>query len=351
MKNFVFSVFLSNFAANIKIGLMPNEKSYISREHNSSAAISFEHTYSAQELGEMMNTRPLDLLKLDIGFQTRWFDCDYIEEILSFVREKADMEMFMTLIVEDWRKRTAERHPRVAYRDLKTKENIPFITELDIKLDSICKRLLADREQIQHSSSFRQMFFQKYGGSTPSIDQNESKPLVETTTKPPVFSSQGNSNNNTDFHIEIESLPESIRNKIHVSQQVFDIFVKQLNEDVWLTVSTNKGLYCDPLRFLCIKHEIVSKNMEREDFDLLLHEIVFSLKDQPSLMSSMGRSKLTASQKISRSLAYYDSPLKEHQEKVWQLVNDCEPLEEGLQPVYDAMENERISINSELLVE
>ena len=68
-------------------------------------------------------------------------------------------------------------------------------------------------------------------------------------------------------------------------------------------------------------------------------------------MSSMGRSKLTASQKISRSLAYYDSPLKEHQEKVWQLVNDCEPLEEGLQPVYDAMENERIPINSELLVE
>ena len=48
----------------------------------SGAAVAFEHTYSAQELGEMMNTNPLALTKLNIGLQTRWYDCEYIEEVL-----------------------------------------------------------------------------------------------------------------------------------------------------------------------------------------------------------------------------------------------------------------------------
>ena len=87
--------------------------------------------------------------------------------------------------------------------------------------------------------------------------------------------------------------------------------------------------------------------MEREDFDLLLHKIVYDLKKQPSLVSSMGRCKFTATKKIKHSLACYDSPIKEHQEQVWQLINDCEPLKDGLQPVCDAMKNEKLAQQSD----
>ena len=89
--------------------------------------------------------------------------------------------------------------------------------------------------------------------------------------------------------------------------------------------------------------------MEREDFNTLLHWVVVDLKDEPSLVSSMGRYSLTSSQKIKRSLVYYDSPVRKQQEKVWQLIKDCEPLEEGLQPVYDAMEAEALMAKSEVL--
>jgi hypothetical protein len=68
-------------------------------------------------------------------------------------------------------------------------------------------------------------------------------------------------------------------------------------------------------------------------------------------MSSIGRSKLTSSQKIKRSLACYDSPVKKHRDEVWQLIEDCKPLEEGLQPVYDAMKTEALIAQSEVYQE
>jgi hypothetical protein len=318
-----------------------------SGEPDSSAAISYENTYSALELGEMMNQQPLDLLKLDIGYQTRWFDCDYIEEILSFVNDEGKMLMLMTLIVTEWRKKIAERHPHVAYRNPETKEFVPFVTDLNIKLDAICKRLLAEREQIQQSSLFRKQFMEMYSGSTQSVGLKNAIPNIKTSTNPPQFTPEIDSNSN--YHVELSSLPESIRKKIIVSQQVFDVFVKQLNTDIWNTVLTNKGRYCDPLRFLCIKHEVVSTNMERDDFNTLLHLVVVDLKDKPSLVSSMGRCSFTSSQKIKSSLFYYDSPVRKQQEKVWQLIKDCAPLEEGLQPVYDAMEAEALMAKSEVL--
>lgn len=320
-----------------------------SGEPDSSAAISYDQTYSALELGEMMNHKPLDLLKLDIGYQTRWFDCNYIEEILSFVRKEADMKMLMTLIVQDWLKKIAEHHPHVAYRNPKTKEYVPYVEELNIKLDAICKRLLAEREQIEHSNAFRKLFMQKYSDSTQTEILKETNPNVVVTTTPSTFNKPSVSTDG--YHVELSSLPESIRNKILVSQEVFDILVDQLNIDIWNTILTNKGKYCDPLRFLCIKHDIFAENMEREDLDDFLHRVIRVLKNEPSLMSSIGRSKLTSSQKIKRSLACYDSPVKKHRDEVWQLIEDCKPLEEGLQPVYDAMKTEALIAQSEFYQE
>ena len=190
---------------------------------------------------------------------------------------------------------------------------------------------------------------QQYSGSNLSAVLEDATPNAKTTTKPSKVNQELASDN--DYHVELSSLPESIRNKILVSQEVFDVFVKQLNIDIWNTILTNKGKYCDPLRFLCIKHNIVSQNMEREDFDDFLHLVIRVLKNEPSLMSSIGRSKLTSSQKIKRSLACYDSPVKNHRDEVWQLIEDCKPLEEGLQPVYDAMKAEALVAQSEVYQE
>lgn len=308
----------------------------VSKKHQKSADFAFEHTHSAYELGDLMNNNPLALLDLDMGFQTRWYDCDFIEEAMSFIREEADMLMFMTLIVKSWREQTAKLCNHVAYRDPKTKQAIPYISDLDTKLNEIHDRLMCDREQIKEASAFRDMFLKKYSDPTNTIDLSTPKPI--NMPKTASSTRQSTKPDTGPFTVLLEDLPEDVRSKVLLDQPLFNVFVKQLNEDTWSIIDANKETLCDALRFVCIKRNIIARETDREIFDKLLHCIVISLKDQPSLISSMKRRTDTSSNKIGRSIICYDSPIKKHQHEVWQLINDCKPIEESLQPVYEAME-------------
>jgi hypothetical protein len=72
-----------------------------------------------------------------------------------------------------------------------------------------------------------------------------------------------------------------------------------------------------------------------------LHAVVEAVKGKGSLLSSMSRCKYTTTRTITSSYKYYASPVSEHREKIWQLINDCKPLEESLLPVIEAMEQEK----------
>lgn len=328
---------------------METKSKNVSEKHQKSANFAFEQKYSAHELGDLMNNNPLALLDLDMGYQTNWYDCDFIEETMSFIRENADMLMFMTLVVNNWREQTIKLHSRVAYRDPKTKESVPYITDLELKLDEIHNRLLSDREQIKKVSAFREMFFRNYSCSPDANQRPASTPQINSPKLTSSVRHFTTDKTEQPFTILLESLPKDIRSKILLNQSSFDVFVKQLNEDTWSIVDANRGLYCDALRFVCIKREIVARDTDRETFDTLLHLIVMELQNQPSLLSSMKRRTETSINKLSRSLKCYDSPLKKHKEEVWQLIKDCEPIETSLQPVYEAME--MIAMNSSQNIE
>lgn len=323
---------------------METKSKIVSEKHQKSANFAFEQKYSAHELGDLMNKSPLALLDLDMGYQTNWYDCDFIEEAMSFIREEADMLMFMTLVVNNWREQTIQLHSRVAYRDPKTKESVPYVKDLELKLDEIHDRLLSDREQIKKVCAFREMFFKNYSNSR-DVNHKQSIPTPNIDSQKHMSSVRQLNVNaaGQTFTIPLESLPEDIRSIILLNQSSFNVFVKQLNEDTWSIVDSNRGLYCDALRFVCIKREIIARNTDRETFDRLLHLIVKALENQPSLLSSLKRRTDTSTNKISRSLKCYDSPIKSHQNEVWQLIKDCEPIETSLQPVYEAMETAAIS--------
>lgn len=321
---------------------METKSRNVSNIQEKGANINFEHVYSAQELGDLMNDNPLTLLELDMGYQTKWYNCDFIEEAMSFIGKEADMKMFMTLIVQSWRGQTLKQNPRVAYRDPKTRKLIPFVRDLNIKLDEICRRILSEREQLEEISSFRNLFRKQYGNPSalpdPSPREEAAAPTELSGQLKPTEVAPDN-----PHHIKIDDLTDGVRSKILLSQEQFDVFVKQLNEDTWLIVDGNRGLLCDCLRFVCIKHGIIASDTDRDTFDTLLHEVVKALENQPSLVSSMRRRNETAHNKIKRSLFCYDSPLKKHQDEVWQLVKDCKPIEESLQPVFEAMETPSFS--------
>ena len=317
---------------------METKSKNVSEKQKVSADLAFEKVYSAYELGDLMNNNPLALMKLDLGVQTKWYDCDFIEQAMSFIQKEPDMLMFMTLIVQTWRAQTAQRLPHIAYRDPKTKQNVPYVSNLDDKLQEIHDRIMSDRKQLEEARSFRQLFFETYCKQHEETDfvtpPKETRKLFGSSSV--VHSFKNESGNHSK--ISLDSLPDSVRSKILLSQDVFDVFVKQLNDDTWSIVNANKGSLCDALRFICIKRNIIARDTDRETFDSILHQIVFELKDTPSLLSSMKRRTDTSSNKLSRSIACYDSPIKRHQDEVWKLINDCKPLEESLQPVYEAME-------------
>lgn len=315
-------------------------------QHGGSVAAPTKITYSAQELAELYFTSREDFLGLDLEHVTcNWSD-KFIYEFLYHIRDVNLFDDIIEWMILCWK---SKRQYYKTFDRVTDKDLFFACSEFEERLRLIKVKLIECFESERHYEELRAKMLAEYKQNSINTTPLElTKPAVETIIPQSVFTPQSTSNN--EYHIDLTSLPENIQNKILVSQNVFDVYVNQLNTDVWpLTVSSNRGRYCDPLRFLSIKHEIVSKNMEREDFDTLLHQVVFELKGQPSLMSSMGRYSLTSSQKIKSSLAYYDSPVKNHQEKVWQLIKDCAPLEEGLQPVYDAMEAEALMAKSEVL--
>lgn len=302
-----------------------------SGEPDSSAAISYEHTYSALELGEMMNQRPLDLLKLDIGFQTRWFDCDYIEEILSFVNDEGKMLMLMTLIVNEWRKKTAEHNPHVAYRNPETKEYVPFVTDLNIKLDAICKRLLAEREQIHQTSLFRKQFMEQYSRPPSSAEQrNIHQPQINLPNVMNIDDDNGEEADEIEFRME-DFDRYKLRCLLISDDKTFDTFVRLMRNKVWPFVEKNKNKYCNALRFVCMVHGIIGEKTSMPEFDDLLQAIIPGLSSQ---LSSM-KQRQDANQK--KNLKNYRDPNKRRNNDCYQLANDCPPIEERLKPVIDAM--------------
>ena len=302
-----------------------------SGEPDSSAAISYENTYSALELGEMMNQQPLDLLKLDIGYQTRWFDCDYIEEILSFVNDEGKMWNLMNLIVNEWRKKIAERNPHVAYRNPETKEYVPFVTDLDNKLDTICKRLLAEREKIQQAGLFRKQFMEQYGQPSSSSEQNVGHQPMDS-----LANLIDNKNDNVEEDDELEFKMEDfdrykLRCLLISDNKTFDTFVRLMRDKVWPFVCKNKNKYCNVLRFVCMFYGIIGEKTSMPEFDDLLQAIIPGL---PSQLSSMKQRK-DANKK--KNLTNYRDPLKQRNNDCYQLTNDCPDIEKRLQPVIDAM--------------
>lgn len=313
-----------------------------------SAAAPIKNTPSAKELAELYLTTREDFFSLDLEEVTNGWSLNYIFDFLYYIRNIDLFDDIIEWLAECWKSKHQyyNSYDKVSDNDLE----LNYI-DFKAKLQFIKAKLLERFESEKHTEELRAKMLAGYRRNTTKTQvRKESQPEINTKTQQPVFVPA--LEDETDYHIELSSLRKDIQKKILVSQTIFNVYVNQLNTDIWpLTVSTNRGKYCDPLRFLSIKHEIFSENMEREDFDYLLHEVVVELKDQPSLMSSMGRCSLTSSQKMKSSLACYDSPLKNHRDKVWQLIKDCEPLEEGLQPVCDAMTDEALATKQQIYKE
>lgn len=306
-------------------------------QHGRSVAAPTKITYSAQELAELYLTTREDFIGLDLEEVTNGWNLNYIFDFLYYIRNVDLYDDIIEWIALCWQ----TKHQYYNSYD-KVSDNALELNFINFKaqLQFIKVKLLERFASEKHTEELRAKMLAGYNKNRINTQpkQNEVKPAIETSTNPPVFVSSNETDN--DFHVDIVSLPESIRNKVLVSQQVFDVFVKQMNGDIWLTVKKDKTKLCGCLFFLSNFHYITSRNTKPEEFDQLLHHVVHALKDEGSIVPSIRRREEVKMSSIERSYKCYACAdiNKNMEREIFKLRNDCKLLKDGFSPVLEAIE-------------
>ena len=315
---------------------------------NKSGSAAAKKTYSEEELAEVFMTSQDEFMGIDLEKATLNWNLNFIFTFLYLIGDLEQIDWVIDWMTTMW----DEKHHIYdsfdnIYDSNLREESRKFGEQLRYVKSAVKLRL----ENEKRKNALIAKMPKGYVGSK-SMTRNHNEPAaIETTrTKPPQFKHQPNetlNNGKPALRVSISDLPYNLQKNILVSQDVFDILVKQLNEDTWTIIDEHKTKYCDPLRFLCNYHSITSRNTTREEFDELLHHVVIDLKDKGSLTSSMSRYKPTNDKRIKRSyLCYANADVnKNMRDEIWPLYDDCQPLEESLKPVFDAMEIEKKKVS------
>lgn len=290
-----------------------------------------------------------DFTGINLEKATLNWNLNYIYNFLSLFSELEQIDWIIDWMTTSW---DEIHHVYDSYDNINNsslrEESRKFAEQLRYVKSAVIER----KKQEEKKKSLRERMLNGNIGCK-SMTQNQKEPVATETTQtaPPLFQTQppqAADCNTPEFRVKITDLPYNLQKKILVSQTVFDLFVKQLNEDTWTIINGNKKQYSDPLRFVCNYHGITSRDTSRDEFDELLHQVVLDLKGKGSLSSSMGRYKPTSDKKIKRSyLCYANADVNSKmKDEIWPLYDDCQPLEQSLEPVFKAMEQEKNNTES-----
>jgi len=315
---------------------MEQESSTVFHQSSSSAAAP-KNIYSAKELADIYMKCRSEFLDMDMEEVTRGWNSNFIFDLFVYLEEKKLIELAAEWIKAAWEDK---HHMLDSYDNLKDAQLTTQAVEFALRLKDIQKMALGKIEAKRKKEALIEKMLQS--NVSTKLETITQPPIVSKAieTIPPQFNQQSMSANQEDiayYRVLLTDLPKELSDIVVVSQEVFDMYVYQLNTDTWTLVEKNKGIYCDALRFLSNFYNITSRNTTREQYDLLLHKILKGKEEEGSYLSSMGRRKDTNGNNIKRSYQCYNSPLDNHKKERWQLIHDCQPLVESLQPVLNKM--------------
>ena len=296
-------------------------------------------TYSPEELAEMYKTSRPEFLIIDLEEVTLNWNPNYIFSFLKCVGNLPMIDDIIEWMFGVWEENNGLFSTYDNKVSLAQSEAV-FIATLKSIRGSVAEWL----EKKARRQQLREKMLSGYLTDTTTIKPQdivtEKTQTQKPTFQPPSHHAQAVAE--TKYCIRLEDLPETIRKKVLVSQQVFDVFVYQLNEDLWLTVQTNKTALCGCLFFLSNFYYITSRDMDAKEFALLLSHVVVALKGKGSVESSIRRRDETKESTIKQSYKYYAGAdvNKDMEKKIFKLRNDCVELTDGFQPVLDAMKAE-----------
>lgn len=323
---------------------MAMEDKALTTKDNKSSSAAARKTYSAEELAEMFSTSPEVFMGIDLEEATLNWNMNSIYNLLYLIKNPESIDWLIDWMIAIWE----EKHQ--IYDSFDNAQNID-LREACRKFNEqlrYVKSLVIERiKQEERKNSLKTKMLKNHVESLSTTQtQHEIVTLEATQTKPPQFQPPQNDtpdDNIQKHHVLLTDLPVNLQRKVLVSQDVFDIFVEQLNEDTWTIVNGDKTKYCDPLRFVCNFHNITCRDTSRNEFDNLLHLVIVDLNGKGSLHSSMSRCQNTSDKKIKRSYLCYSSAdvNKKMRDEIWPLYDAAQTIEQSLQPVIEAMEQEK----------
>ena len=271
--------------------------------------------YSAIDIAEMVNSRSIQLFDIDFGLCTDWYkNDDFIEDIFSHVNREEDMKQLAELILlkQDYQTNTLH-HPKVCYRVTDYRKYIPYVMDLQIRLDAIYTRVLHNREVLR-----------KMNGMKDTWISTETSPTVlhETDdTAPPAFTE-----NTTDLY-RMEDLPEDIRKHILLkNNHVYTLFVSALKGPVKKWIDKHRLQDWNVVRFICRYWKFIPRKLAMNDFARFLEEI--------GLGNQLDNMKKRTDANDKSALLVYEDPKVGN--RLWRLKSDGKEVEELLQDVINA---------------
>ena len=335
-------VLFCKFAAKIVFlsKLMAMEEKTLTIKDNKSSSAAVRKTYSVEELAEMFTTSPEVFMGIDLEEATLNWNMNRIYNLLYLIKNPESIDWLIDWMIVIWEENHHIYDSFDNARSIELREDCRKFSE---HLRWV-KSLVIERIKKEEGKNALQTKMLKghIGGLSTTKTQHEIGTLEATQTKPPHFQPPQKDtpdDNKQRYHVLITDLPVNIQCRVLISQDVFDIFVEQLNRDTWTIVNADKTKYCDPLRFICNFHNITSRNTSRDEFNELLHYVVVDLNGKGSLYSSMSRCHNTSDKKIKRSYLCYSSAdvNKKMRDEIWPLYDAAQTLEQSLQPVIEAM--------------
>ena len=284
-----------------------------------------------------MESRP-DFLGMDMEEATNHWNLNFIFDFLYHVNSLPDIDLAIEWLAEKW---ADINHLYITYYNIKDPKLVEEHKRFVLSLNDIKESLLRRFEAEERKEALRVQMLMGYNTTTATevMPKEEAVQKKSNETDSPHFE-ESNSSGLPEYHIK--DLPEDVRKILtFADDETYSLFVKNMKEDTWLKVNTNKGIYLDRLRFVCNKFGITAKNTKRKQFDKLLHYIIPNLGDVGNLESAMKKQK---DSNDDTNYKYYDSPVYSHRNKCSELCKVGAELEECLSPVLEKIHHKKWNV-------
>lgn len=295
---------------------------------SSSAAAPIHKPYSAQEIGNIMNTKPLELMKMNIGSLTRWYDCEFIEEILRCVEEEPNIKILMTLIVVRWQRQVDEHNFNVCHFDPSTRTWKPYVENLRDKLNEVFERVKAYRKHKEEERLMEEQWELMFGGKEQNTIIPIKNDIPACNDDKGCDSTRFMSQPNADVEYCLNDLPTEVRKHIRIEDDMlYSDFVVTLKGPVKQWIDKHNLKDWNVVRFICRLRGIVSRKCSLRIFGTFLEKI--GLGNQENNM------KQRQDANNDSFLNDYDDPRKK--QYFWKLKQDGDAIEKELSPIIERM--------------